>query len=90
MVNESFRDRYNPNTTYQAGLTYQFTAARVEEIKDVNPNLITVIGVERSEEESNSSLAAALEEAEKAKKEAEKAKKEAEKLKKQLEELTKG
>ena len=49
MVNESFRDRYDPNTTYQAGLTYQFEDARVEEIKDVNPNLITVIGVNRAE-----------------------------------------
>lgn len=102
IVNESFRDRYNPDNIFKAGATYSLTEARVSEIKDVNPSLITVIGEERVEDSSGYALkeaeveaakeeaAAALEEAENAKKEAEKAKKEAEKLKKQLEELKKG
>ena len=44
LVNEPFKDVYNPKKIYKPGDTAEMTAERVAEIKAVNPNFVTVIG----------------------------------------------
>lgn len=43
LVNVPFRDKYT-GEMYAAGKAYPMTEDRVKEVKDVNPNFITVIG----------------------------------------------
>lgn len=52
LVNVSFRDTYT-NEVREAGKTYPMTEERVKEIKEVNPNFVTVVG--NIEEESSDS-----------------------------------
>lgn len=48
LVNVPFRDRYS-GKLYAAGITYKMTEERIAEIKEVNPNLISVVGNVKSE-----------------------------------------
>lgn len=43
LINVPFRDVYT-GEVYTAGKTYPMTEERVKEIKEVNPNFITVVG----------------------------------------------
>lgn len=43
LVNVSFRDAYTKEV-YEAGKTYPMKEERVAEVKEINPNLISVIG----------------------------------------------
>ena len=43
LVNVPFRDKYT-GEVYDAGKTYPMTAERVAEVKEVNPNFVTVVG----------------------------------------------
>lgn len=43
LVNSTFEDKYT-HKKYEGGKTYPMSEARIAEIKEVNPNLITVIG----------------------------------------------
>lgn len=43
MINVSFKDRYT-GELYTAGTTAEMTDERVYEVKEVNPNFVTVIG----------------------------------------------
>ncbi len=52
LVNVPFRDVYT-GKLYEAGKTYPMSEARVSEVKEVNPNFVTVVGnVEEPEAES--------------------------------------
>lgn len=51
LINETFKDVYDPKKKHVAGKTEEMTEARIEEIKSVNPNLITVIGKGEEEED---------------------------------------
>lgn len=44
LVNVAFRDKYTKKM-YVAGKTYEMSEERIAEIKEVNSNFITVIGV---------------------------------------------
>lgn len=44
LINEKFKDVYNPNKIYKAGDTEEMTVERITEIKAVNPNFVTIIG----------------------------------------------
>lgn len=44
LVNVTFRDRYNSTVVYEAGKTYPMSEERIKEVKEVNPNFITVVG----------------------------------------------
>ena len=43
LVNVPFRDKYT-GEVYEAGKTYPMSAERVAEVKEVNPNFVTVVG----------------------------------------------
>lgn len=43
LINVPFRDVYT-GEVYTAGKTYPMTEERVKEIKEVNPNFVTVVG----------------------------------------------
>lgn len=43
LVNVPFRDKYTKEL-YEAGKTYPMPEERVKEVKEVNPNFVTVIG----------------------------------------------
>ena len=43
LVNVTFRDKYT-GEKYEAGKTYPMSEERVKEVKEVNPNFVTVIG----------------------------------------------
>ena len=43
LINVPFRDVYTEEV-YTAGKTYPMTEERVKEIKEVNPNFVTVVG----------------------------------------------
>lgn len=43
LINVSFKDRYT-GKVYTAGKTYDMTAERVAEVKEVNPNFVDVVG----------------------------------------------
>lgn len=49
LVNVTFRDRYT-DEVYVAGRTYPMSEERISEVKEVNPNFITVIGTPKVEE----------------------------------------
>ena len=53
LINETFKDVYNPKMKHKAGSTEEMTEARIEEIRAVNPNLITVIGKGEEEEDTD-------------------------------------
>jgi len=44
LINEKFKDVYNPKKIYKPGSTEEMTVERITEIKAVNPNFVTVIG----------------------------------------------
>lgn len=44
LINERFKDVYNPKKIYKPGDTEVMTVERITEIKSVNPNFVTVIG----------------------------------------------
>ena len=44
LVNETFKDKYNPKKKLEAGKTYELEAERVKEIQTVRPTLVTVLG----------------------------------------------
>lgn len=48
LVNVPFRDKYT-GEVYVAGKTYTMSEERVKEVKEVNPNFITVIGAPKAE-----------------------------------------
>ena len=52
LINVDFRDVYNPKEIYKAGDKETFTDERIAEIKAVNPDFVTVIGVVEDEEEA--------------------------------------
>lgn len=49
LVNVAFRDRYT-NELYVAGKEYPMSEDRIKEVKEVNPNFITVIGLPEAAE----------------------------------------
>lgn len=49
LVNVTFRDKYT-NEVYVAGKTYPMSEERINEVKEVNPNFITVISAPKAEE----------------------------------------
>ena len=49
LVNVSFRDKYT-GEVYVAGKTYPMSEERIKEVKEVNPNFITVISAPVVEE----------------------------------------
>lgn len=44
LINEKFKDVYNPKKIYEPGETAEMTVERITEIKAVNPNFVTIIG----------------------------------------------
>ena len=48
LVNVTFRDRYT-DEVYVAGKTYPMSEERISEVKEVNPNFITVISTPKVE-----------------------------------------
>ena len=44
LINEKFKDVYNPKKIYKPGTTEEMTVERITEIKSVNPNFVTIIG----------------------------------------------
>lgn len=83
LVNATFNDAHTGKPRL-AGKTYDMPEERVAEIKEINPNLITVVGVAEGVKTHAEELAAAKAEADAAKAEAEKANAEVEKLKAEL------
>ena len=47
LINISFRDKYT-DKVYAAGKKYPMTEERVKEIKEINPNFVTVVGEVKS------------------------------------------
>lgn len=83
LVNATFNDAHTGKPRL-AGKTYDMPEERIAEIKEVNPNLITVVGVAEGAMSRAEELAIAKAEADAAKAEAEKANAEVEKLKAEL------
>lgn len=44
LINQPFKDIYNPKKIYKPGDTAEMTVERITEIKAVNPDFVTVIG----------------------------------------------
>ena len=89
MVNVGFKDAYT-GKEYVAGKPIVLSEQRVAEVKEIDKNLISVIGnAEETPNEAEVALAAAKEELEAAKAEAKAANDEIKKLKKELEKATK-
>jgi len=83
LVNVEFKDA-RTGKKHIAGKTIELSDERIAEVKEVNPNFITVIG-DAEPDQVEQELAKAKEEAEQAKAEAKAANAEIAKLKKELE-----
>lgn len=89
MVNVGFKDAYT-GEEYVAGKPIVLSEQRVAEVKEIDKNLISVIGnAEETPNETEVALATAKEELEAAKAETKAANDEIKKLKKELEKATK-
>ena len=84
LVNATFNDAHTGKPRL-AGKTYDMPEERIAEIKEVNPNLITVVGVAEGARTHAEELAAAKAEVDTAKAEAEVAKAEADAAKAEAE-----
>ena len=89
MVNVGFKDAYT-GEEYEAGKPIVLSEQRVAEVKEIDKNLISVIGnAEETPNETEVALAASEEKLEAAKAETKAANDEIKKLKKELEKATK-